>query len=169
MEDKDIIVLAFAFLFSAVLMIVLNIYSKRRDAEIKEIFKEMDYGCGCCRGIGRPPIPATKQCPARTSAAGQQCAGVASSWPRHHRLHQLAFAPRPRSRQFGAALCPIPGLEFDQRRRGLAAGAQQLDHSLWRVIVGHRAGRTGYFLLAPRHHGFARANHGAPNRALHPI
>lgn len=42
MEDKDIIVLAFAFLFSAVLMIVLNIYSKRRDAEIKEIFKEMD-------------------------------------------------------------------------------------------------------------------------------
>jgi len=42
MEDKDIIVLAFAFWFSAVLMIVLNIYSKRRDAEIKEIFKEMD-------------------------------------------------------------------------------------------------------------------------------
>jgi hypothetical protein len=42
MEDKDITVLAFAFLFSAVLMIVLNIYSKRRDAEIKEIFKEMD-------------------------------------------------------------------------------------------------------------------------------
>lgn len=42
MEDKDIIVLAFAFLFSAVLMIVLNIYSKRRDAEIKEMFREMD-------------------------------------------------------------------------------------------------------------------------------
>ena len=39
---EDIIVLAFAILFSAVLMIVLNIYSKRRDAEIKEIFKEMD-------------------------------------------------------------------------------------------------------------------------------
>lgn len=42
MEDKDIIVLAFAFWFSAVLMIVLNIYSKRRDAEIKEMFREMD-------------------------------------------------------------------------------------------------------------------------------
>ena len=42
MEDKDIIELAFAFLFSAVLMIVLNIYSKRRDAEIKEMFREMD-------------------------------------------------------------------------------------------------------------------------------
>ena len=39
---EDIIVLAFAILFSAVLMIVLNIYSKRRDAEMKKIFREMD-------------------------------------------------------------------------------------------------------------------------------
>jgi hypothetical protein len=39
---EDIIVLALAILFSSVLMIVLNIYSKRRDAEMKKIFSETE-------------------------------------------------------------------------------------------------------------------------------
>ena len=39
---EDILVLGFAMLLSVGIMIVFNIYSKRRDAEIKEMFKEMD-------------------------------------------------------------------------------------------------------------------------------
>ncbi len=39
---EDIIVLGFAMFLSVGIMIVFNIYSKRRDAEIKEMFKEMD-------------------------------------------------------------------------------------------------------------------------------
>jgi formate dehydrogenase iron-sulfur subunit len=69
-----------------------------------------------------------------------------------------ACPTRRPSREPGAAVCAVPRIRPDQRGRGLAPGAQQLDHPLWRRAAAHRAGCRVPVLLAQ---GPDRL-HGAP-------
>jgi hypothetical protein len=123
----------------------------------------------------KPDASADPATPSRPTASAPRCSPATTRpcggrWGGRHRLQQ----PARQAPEAGNLIQPFvqyPGSAPDQRGRGLAPGAQQLDHSLWRRAAAHRDGCCCpcifYWHQGPIW-GMAHPT-GPQDRALHPV